>query len=145
MRPSPAGPHRAESIMPNRQLDRLMWAEAYEAMERAQRLHRQFLHRAHTAPCWEAPADICEAENALAIVIALPGVDPDQVQVTLSAGVLIVSGERPLPVESKTARLHRLGIPHGHFQRRIELPPARLEISGPHLANGCLMLHPHKP
>ena len=36
--------------MPHRQLDRLMWAQAYEAMERAQRLHRQFFHRAHTAP-----------------------------------------------------------------------------------------------
>ena len=96
MRPSPAGPHRAESIMPNRQLDRLMWAQAYEAMERAQRLHRQFFHRAHSAPCWEAPVDIFETDTALTIVIALPGVDPDQVQVTLSAGVLIVSGERPL-------------------------------------------------
>jgi HSP20 family protein len=131
-------------MMPNRQLDRLMWAQAYEAMERAQRLHRQFFHRAHTAPCWEAPVDIFETDDALTIVIALPGVDPDQVQVTLSAGVLIVSGERPLPGEFKNARIHRLEIPHGHFQRRIELPPARLEISGRHLANGCLMLQLHK-
>src|SRR5260370_18793505 len=144
MRPPPAGPHRGESIMPNRQLDRLMWAQAYEAMERAQRLHRQFFHRAHTAACWEGPVDIFETENALTIVIALPGVDPDQVQVTLSAGVLIVSGERPLPVESKTARIHRLEIPHGHFQRRIEVPPARLEISGRQLAHGGLMLQLHK-
>jgi HSP20 family molecular chaperone IbpA len=58
--------------------------------------------------------------------------------------VLIVSGERPLPGELKNARIHRLEIPHGHFQRRIELPPARLEISGRHLANGCLMLQLHK-
>jgi HSP20 family molecular chaperone IbpA len=130
--------------MPNRQLDRLMWAQAYEAMERAQRLHRQFFHRAHTAPCWEAPVDIFETDDALTIVIALPGVDPDQVQVTLSAGVLIVSGERPLPGELKNARIHRLEIPHGHFERRIELPPARLELSGRHLANGCLMLQLHK-
>ena len=130
--------------MPNRQLDRLMWAQAYEAMERAQRLHRQFFHRAHATPCWEAPVDIFETDNALTIVIALPGVDPDQVQVTLSAGVLIVSGERPLPGEFKNGRIHRLEIPHGHFQRRIELPPVRVEISGRHLANGCLMLQLHK-
>ena len=83
--------------MPERQLDRLMWAQACEAMERAERLHRQFFHRAHATPCWEAPVDIFETEDTLTIVIALPGVDPDQVQVTLSAGVLIVSGERPLP------------------------------------------------
>ena len=47
----------------------------------------------------------------------------DQVKVTLSAGVLIVSGEAPLPREVRDARIHRLEIPHGHFQRRIELPP----------------------
>src|SRR2546423_2111671 len=127
MRPSPAGPRRAEPMMPNRQLDRLMWAQAYEAMERAQRLHRQFFHRAPAAPCWEAPVDIFETNDTLTIVIALPGVDSDRVQVTLSAGVLIVSGERPLPAGLQDARIHRLEIPHGRFQRRIELPPARLE------------------
>ena len=39
----------------------------------------------------------------------------------LSAGVLIVSGERPLPAGLQDARIHRLEIPHGHFERRIEL------------------------
>jgi HSP20 family protein len=130
--------------MPKRQLEMLMWAQACEAMERAERLHRQFFHRAHTTPCWEAPVDIFETADALTIVIALPGVDPEVVQVTLSAGVLIVSGERPLPGGLKNARIHRLEIPHGHFQRRIELPPARLELASRHLANGCLMLQLHK-
>jgi HSP20 family protein len=131
-------------MMPKRQLEALMWEQAYEAMERAQRLHRQFFHRASASPCWQAPVDIFETDEALTIVIALPGVDPDRVQVTLSAGVLIVSGERHLPAELRNARIHRLEIPHGHFQRRIELPPARLELCGRHLDNGCLMLQLHK-
>ena len=130
--------------MPQRDLEMLMWARACEAMERAERLQRQFFRRAPAEPCWEAPVDIFESEDVLTIVIALPGVDPDRVQVTLSAGVLIVSGERALPSEARNARIHRLEIPHGHFQRRIELPPARLELSGRHLANGCLMLQLHK-
>ena len=130
--------------MPKRELEALMWAQACEAMDRADRLHRQFFHRAPTTPCWEAPVDIFETDQVLTIVVALPGVDPDRVQVTLSAGVLIVSGERPMPPDLKNARIHRLEIPHGHFQRRIELPPARLELSGRHLDNGCLMLQLHK-
>ena len=130
--------------MPQRPFEMLMWARACEAMERAERLHRQFFHRAPATSCWEAPVDIFETDDLLTIVIALPGVDPDRVQVTLSAGVLIVSGERPLPEELGDARIHRLEIPHGHFQRRIELPPARLELSGRHLANGCLMLQLQK-
>lgn len=130
--------------MPKRDFEILMWAQACEAMDRAERLHRQFFHRAPASPSWEAPVDIFETDEVLTIVIALPGVDPDRVQVTLSAGVLIVSGERPLPQELRDARIHRLEIPHGHFQRRIELPPARLELSGRHLANGCLKLQLHK-
>lgn len=130
--------------MPQRPLEAMMWAQACQAMERAERLHRQFFHRAHTTPCWEAPVDIFETDEVLTIVIALPGVELDRVQVTLSAGVLIVVGERPLPVELRNARIHRLEIPHGHFQRRIELPPARFELTGRHLANGCLMLQLHK-
>jgi HSP20 family molecular chaperone IbpA len=130
--------------MPKRQLEALMWAQACEAMDRAERLQRQFFHRAHSTPCWEAPIDIFETDEALTILIALPGVEPDQVQVTLSAGVLIVSGERPMPRELRDARIHRLEIPHGQFQRRIELPPARFELTGRHLANGCLMLQLHK-
>jgi HSP20 family protein len=130
--------------MPERQLQALMWARACEAMERAERLHRQFFHRGHETPSWEAPCDIFETDESLTILIALPGVERDCVEVTLSAGVLIVSGERPLPSELRNARIHRLEIPHGHFQRRIELPPARFEITGRHLANGCLMLQLHK-
>ncbi len=130
--------------MPIRQLEALMWAQACEAMERAQHLHRQFFHRGHATPNWEAPCDIFETDDTLTIVIALPGVEPDRIAVTLSAGVLIVSGERPLPRELDHARIHRLEIPHGHFERRIELPAARFEISGRHLADGCLMVQLHK-
>jgi HSP20 family protein len=130
--------------MPQRPFEMLMWAQACEAVDRAERLHRQFFHRAPATPCWEAPVDIFETDSLLTIVIALPGVNPDRVQVTLSAGVLIVSGERPLPEELRNARIHRLEIPHGHFQRRIELPPARFELSGRHLADGCLMLQLQK-
>jgi HSP20 family protein len=130
--------------MPERQLEALMWAQACQAMERAERLHRQFFHRGRATPNWEAPCDIFETDDTLTILIALPGVAVDHIQVTMSAGVLVVTGERPLPAEMANARIHRLEIPHGHFQRRIELPPARFEISGRHLANGCLMVQLHK-
>ena len=128
--------------MSKRQLEAIMWADACAAMERAQRLQRQFFH--HTASSWEAPIDVFEADDALIILIALPGVDPDCIAVSLDAGLLVVSGERLLPPESRNARILRLEIPHGHFERRIELPPVPFQISGRHLANGCLMLRLQK-
>ena len=130
--------------MAERQLEALMWAQACEAMERAERLYRQFFHRGGATRYWEAPCDIFETDDTLTILIALPGVPVEQIQVTMSAGVLVVTGERPLPSDMAKARILRLEIPHGRFQRRIELPPARFEITGRHLADGCLMVRLHK-
>ncbi|MGC2414193.1 MAG: Hsp20/alpha crystallin family protein [Stellaceae bacterium] len=128
--------------MPKRQLDALMWSEACAAMERAERLRRQFFH--HATPHWEAPIDVFETEEALTILIALPGVELERVKVTLNTGTLVVRGERPLPAELQRARILRMEIPYGHFERRIELPPVPFVISGRHLANGCLMLRLEK-
>ncbi len=119
-----------------------MWADACAAMERAERLRRQFFH--HAQPHWEAPIDVFESADALTILIAMPGVELDSISVTLNAGTLIVKGERPRPPELQNARILRMEIPYGRFERRIDLPPAPFQISGRHLANGCLMLRLEK-
>ena len=75
--------------MPKRQLDALMWANACAAMERAERLRRQFFH--HATPHWEAPIDVFETDEALTILIALPGVELEHVKVTLNTGTLVVT------------------------------------------------------
>src|SRR5205085_384137 len=123
--------------MSKRQLDARMWADACAAMERAERLRRQFFH--HGTPHWEAPIDVFETADALIILVALPGVTLDSIKVRLNAGALTVSGERPLPPELQNARILRMEIPYGHFERRIDLPPVPFQISGRHLADGCLM------
>jgi HSP20 family protein len=128
--------------MSKTQLEALMWADACRAMERAERLRRQFFH--HGASRWEAPVDVFETDDALTILVALPGVELDSISVTLSAGIVLVKGERPLPLELQSARILRMEIPYGHFERRIELPPMPFQISGRHLTDGCLMLRLEK-
>lgn len=128
--------------MSKRQFADLMWADACAQMERAERLRRQFFH--HGQSRWEAPIDVFETDKALTILIALPGVELDSISVTLSAGTLLIKGERPLPPELKNARILRMEIPYGRFERRIDLPPVPFQISGRHLANGCLMLQLEK-
>ena len=124
--------------MSKSQLEAKMWAQAVAAMERAERLHRQFFH--HASRHWQAPIDVFETDRGLTILVALPGVELDDIQVVLNAGVLIVRGDRPMPGELRDAQILRMEIPYGHFERRIELPAEPFEISGRHLANGCLML-----
>jgi HSP20 family protein len=130
--------------MPKYAFEEMMWAKARAALDQAERLQRQFFHRGSAGPRWEAPIDVFETPDALVILIALPGVDIDDVSVTLSAGILVVTGERRLPPELNQARIVRMEIPQGHFERRIELPPLPFEVTGRHLANGCLMLRLQK-
>jgi HSP20 family protein len=128
--------------MSKRQLEELMWADACAAMDRVERLRRQFFH--HGQSRWEAPIDVFEASDALTIFVALPGVELDSISVTLNAGTLVIAGIRPPPPELKDARILRMEIPYGQFERRIDLPPMPFRISGRHLANGCLVLRLEK-
>ena len=119
-----------------------MWAEACELLDRAERLQRQFFRPASAAThaTWEPPVDIFETPAALWIVVALPGVGADQVEVRLEGATIVVVGERRLPVQGRAAVLYRLEIPHGRFERRIELPPGRFQVGRRELVDGCLVL-----
>lgn len=113
-----------------------MLSEAIGSLARAERLRQQFFTL--QSSCWEPPIDILETDQELLIFVALPGVDPDQVEAVIDNGVLVISGNRTLPAELRNARIHRLELPQGHFQRRIALPKGRYAIS--HLAaNGCIV------
>ena len=89
---------------------------------------------------WEPPVDVLETRDAVLILAALPGVDPDQVQAVIEDGTLVLSGERTLPDEVKTAVIHRLELPQGRFARRIDLPPGRYDNVRSVAANGCLVI-----
>jgi HSP20 family protein len=119
-----------------------MWAEACEVLEQAERLQRQFFRPAREAlrPAWEPPVDVFETEGALWFVVALPGVPVERVRIVIEDSTLIVTGERPLPLESREGHIHRIEIPHGRFERRIGLPAGRFELRERDLSNGCLTL-----
>jgi HSP20 family molecular chaperone IbpA len=128
--------------MPFRNPPMSMWAEACEILDRAENLRRQFYQPSRVAS-WEPPIDVYETERDLWIVVALPGVGADQFRIAVSDGVVIVAGERRLPIQSR-AVIHRLEIPHGSFERRIKLPAGRYEMDRRDLADGCLILGLHK-
>jgi HSP20 family protein len=118
-----------------------MLSEAVDALARAERLHRQFfsLQSSVGEVCWEPPIDVLETDDELLILIALPGVDPDQVDVVIENGVLAVSGRRTLPAEFRDARIHRLELPQGRFERRLVIPAGRYAVSR-YAVNGCVAL-----
>jgi len=126
--------------------DQRMWAQACELIADAERLHRQFFRLAlDPAPAtWEPPIDVFEDEREVVVVVAMPGVDAERIQVAREAGALVVRGARPLPFRGARGRLRQLEIPYGAFERRIALPPGEFEVGPPELAQGCLVLRLRK-
>lgn len=128
--------------MPLRDLETWMWAEACDILDRADRLHRQFFRPAvmnTRQPTWEPPIDVYETSDDFKIIIALPGVAPEQLSVLLEGDHLIIEGQRHLP-NSAQAHIRRLEIPYGRFERHIELPAGRFEIGTREFVNGCLVI-----
>jgi HSP20 family protein len=120
-----------------------MWAEACAMLERADRLNREFFRpggASSEGANWEPPLDVLETEQELWIIAALPGVELNELKVSVEGDVLSIAGQRRLPEAARDAIIHRLEIPHGRFERRIRLPAARLSISRSELAGGCLVL-----
>jgi HSP20 family molecular chaperone IbpA len=120
-----------------------MLSDAIETFARAERLHQQFLKLRPMVgtlePSWEPPVDVLETDREVLILIALPGVDPDDVQALIDDGMLIVSGRRLLPPELRNARILRMELPQGRFERRIRLPLGRYTITR-FATNGCIGL-----
>jgi HSP20 family protein len=129
-------------IMRSRDPRSWMWAEALELLQDAERLQRQFFQvgALKGAPCWEPPVDLYENGNELRLLVALPGVTPQQLEVVLAPSLIIVRGERSLPTNSRRAAIHRLEIPYGRFERRVALPPGQFELLDRRLEHGCLVL-----
>jgi len=123
-----------------------MWAEACELIEQAERMHRQFFHlttSTRAQAVWEPPADVFEDEHEVIVVVALPGVPADQIQLSTEPGMLIVRAERPAAFGAEH-NVRQLEIPYGFFERRIRLPDASLHTGTPETRDGCLVLRLRK-
>ena len=120
-----------------------MLSEAIDSLARAERLRQQFFSLQSKAGArevsWEPPIDVLETEREILIFVALPGVDPEQVEAVIENGTLVISGDRVLPAELRNARIHRLELPQGRFERRIALPTGRYAVNR-FAVNGCIGL-----
>jgi len=118
-----------------------MLSEAIGSLARAERLRQQFFNLQSAAgPSWEPPLDVLETAEEILIFVALPGVDPDEVVAVIEDdSVLVISGNRTLPAELRNARIHRLELPQGRFERRIALPIGSYAVSR-FAANGCIVV-----
>lgn len=123
------------------------WSQACELIEQAERLHRQFFRAASSERLqvvWEPPADVFEDEREVVVIVAMPGVSAEGVQVVGEPGALVVRGVRPIPLVRPGSTVRHLEIPYGRFERRVPLPTGRLQLQEPQVVDGCVILRLRK-
>jgi HSP20 family protein len=90
---------------------------------------------------WRPDLDVFELPNEFLLCLALPGVRPRDVDVTVVGRLMSISGTRRSPVP-QGAVPHLIEAPRGRFERRIRLPPeARLSGIRTEMAEGQLLVH----
>jgi HSP20 family protein len=75
-----------------------------------------------TAAAWAPALDISERKDAYLVTVELPGVEADDLEITLEDGLLTIQGERQFTSESSEEQFHRIERRYGAFRRSITLP-----------------------
>ena len=123
-----------------------MWAQMRALLNEADEMRGRFfeLRTGETTPTWEPPVDVIETAAELLVLVALPGVDPNTAEALIDGGELVVGGTRRLPESLRRARIHRMELPYGRFERRIPLPSGRYDAVTREAADGCLLIRLRK-
>lgn len=66
--------------------------------------------------------DVTETEKSVIISAELPGLEPEDIDISLDRDVLTISGEKRAESEEKGARYYRVERSYGSFSRSISLP-----------------------
>jgi len=90
---------------------------------------------------WSPAVDLKEEQDRFVLEADLPGVDPNDIEVTMADGVLTIKGERRFESEQERSGYKRIERAYGTFYRRFALPDTadaeRIEAS---CDNGVLNL-----
>ena len=97
----------------------LVWRNAMDRM----------FDRARSAPdewmetdSWNLALDVAETEDEFLVKASLPGIKPDDLEITYNANVLTIKGETKEEKEVDEKRYHLRERRYGSFSRSISLP-----------------------
>jgi HSP20 family protein len=85
--------------------------------------------------------DLSETKDAYLVEAAVPGLKPEDLEITLENNVLTIRGETRQETEDKQRNYHRVERRFGSFQRSITLPnTVKADAIKAELENGVLKL-----
>jgi HSP20 family protein len=108
------------------------WEPARELSSLREEFERMFRQAfggpesASSAGAWSPALDVEETEDAFVLHVEMPGVKPDDLDVTLDEDVLSINGERQFYEDKTSEGFRRVERRFGRFHRAVRLP-ARVE------------------
>jgi len=71
---------------------------------------------------WAPSVDVAEMEEEIVVTAELPGIEQNEVEISIADNVLTLKGEKKEETEEKKKNYHRIERSYGSFQRSIGLP-----------------------
>ena len=71
---------------------------------------------------WVPPVDVLEEKDGIRILAELPGMKPEDVQISIENNVLTINGIKQQQTEKKTEQVRRYERTYGTFARTFTLP-----------------------
>jgi len=89
---------------------------------------------------WQPLSDVYETEGSFVVLLELPGVEQEDVEVQVDGENVVVRGQRRLSA-AKPERFHRMERSYGSFSRLFRLPgPVDAEAIAAQFKDGLLRL-----
>jgi HSP20 family protein len=79
-------------------------------------------YRDSAAASWVPAVDVFEEADNIRITAEIPGVRPEDVDISLEGNLLTIRGTKQQEAEEKTERVHRYERTYGAFERSFTLP-----------------------
>jgi HSP20 family protein len=71
---------------------------------------------------WLPSLDVSETKSDLIVKTELPGINPKEIDISLSEGMLTIKGEKKQEKEEKESDYHLVERSYGSFTRMVRLP-----------------------
>jgi len=71
---------------------------------------------------WAPAVDVSETEDAITVKAEIPGVNQDDIEISLTGDVLTIKGKKEEEKEEKGRSFHRIERCYGSFSRSFTLP-----------------------
>lgn len=105
--------------------DIMRWPEVpgFGSLQREMdRLFEDFFRRSGLPMRWGPAVDVVESSDSVVVKAELPGVDPKDVDISVSGDTLTIKGEKKEEKEEKGKSFYRVERSYGSFCRSVSLP-----------------------